>query len=262
MVRGLGIRISDRSRTCPLKQLNLSKTSMSVLAGPRRASQPFCCFSVAGHSRAQNRPRATPRLPAVTVAEVIHRPLREWQEFSGRLPGRGIRWKSIRRVSGFIDRVAFTDGVRVKKGPTFVPDRSRRPFSKRKSSALVAERTRTVFGPRSRQGPTARARRAAESVRTPIFHERSTSGRWRPNLQPRAPWVSIDASLQEARFEIANSRKCARRSTVTYRAPSSPAGNLVDQLPIFLTTLVSDDPVYVYFDADEQTYLRLREGEA
>ena len=29
-----------------------------------------------------------------------------------------------------------------------------------------------------------------------------------------------------------------------------------------LTTLVSDDPVYVYFDADEQTYLKLREGQA
>ena len=33
------------------------------------------------------------------------------------------------------------------------------------------------------------------------------------------------------------------------------AGNLVTSASL-LTTLVSDDPVYVYFDADEQTYLR------
>jgi multidrug efflux system membrane fusion protein len=33
------------------------------------------------------------------------------------------------------------------------------------------------------------------------------------------------------------------------------AGNLVTSASL-MTTLVSDDPVYVYFDADEQTYLR------
>ena len=34
---------------------------------------------------AANLPSSQAALPEVTVAEVIHRPLREWQEFSGRL---------------------------------------------------------------------------------------------------------------------------------------------------------------------------------
>jgi multidrug efflux system membrane fusion protein len=65
---------------------------------------------------------------------------------------------------------------------------------------------------------------------------------------------SIDASLQEARLN---------REFTEVRAPIDghvsraviTAGNLVTSASQ-LTTLVSDDPVYVYFDADEQTYLR------
>ena len=65
---------------------------------------------------------------------------------------------------------------------------------------------------------------------------------------------SIDASLQEARLN---------RGFTEVRAPIDghvsraiiTAGNLVTSASL-LTTLVSDDPVYVYFDADEQTYLR------
>jgi multidrug efflux system membrane fusion protein len=64
---------------------------------------------------------------------------------------------------------------------------------------------------------------------------------------------SIDASLQEARLN---------RGFTEVRAPIDghvsraiiTAGNLVTSANL-LTTLVSDDPVYVYFDADEQTYL-------
>src|SRR6202044_273306 len=65
---------------------------------------------------------------------------------------------------------------------------------------------------------------------------------------------SIDASLQEARLN---------REFTEVRAPIDghvsraiiTAENLVTSASL-LTTLVSDDPVYVYFDADEQTYLR------
>jgi len=42
-------------------------------------------ISSTGHSRAKPQAAAQPALPQVEVAEVIHRPLREWQEFSGRL---------------------------------------------------------------------------------------------------------------------------------------------------------------------------------
>ena len=71
-------------------------------------------FAGLGRSEAKQQP-APPPAPEVTVAEVIHKPLHEWQEFSGRL--QAVNTVEVRpRVSGYIDRVAFEDGARVKKG--------------------------------------------------------------------------------------------------------------------------------------------------
>jgi membrane fusion protein, multidrug efflux system len=231
----------------PLKQLNLSKTSMSVLLG-LAALAAFLLFSVSGHSRAKPQAASNTALPAVTVAEVIHRPLREWQEFSGRL--QAVNSVEIRpRVSGFVDRVAFADGARVKKGQLLFQI-DPRPFQA-EVERLVAERTRSVSDLQLAKANRARAERligahaiSREEYERQVAAEASAQG----------ALGSIDASLQEARLN---------REFTEVRAPIDghvsraiiTAGNLVTSASL-LTTLVSDDPVYVYFDTDEQTYLR------
>lgn len=53
--------------------------------------------------------------PKVSVAAVIQQPINEWDELTGRLEAP----ESVvvrPRVSGYIDRVAFTEGALVKKG--------------------------------------------------------------------------------------------------------------------------------------------------
>jgi multidrug efflux system membrane fusion protein len=231
----------------PLKQLNLSKTSMSVLLG-LAALAAFLLFSVTGHSRAKPQAASNTALPAVTVAEVIHRPLREWQEFSGRL--QAVNTVEIHpRVSGFIDRVAFTDGARVKKGQLLFQI-DPRPFQA-EVERLVAERTRTVSDLDLAKANRARAERliGAHAISREEY-ERQVAA----ESSARGAMGSIDASLQEARLN---------REFTEVRAPIDghvsraiiTAGNLVTSANL-LTTLVSDDPVYVYFDADEQTFLR------
>ena len=231
----------------PLKQLNLSKTSMSVLLG-LAALAAFLLFSLTGHSHAKPQAAANTALPAVTVAEVIHRPLREWQEFSGRL--QAVNTVEIHpRVSGFIDRVAFTDGARVKKGQLLFQI-DPRPFQA-EVERLVAERNRSVSDLELAKANRARAERligahaiSREEYERQVAAEASAQG----------ALGSIDASLQEARLN---------REFTEVRAPIEghvsraiiTAGNLVTSSNL-LTTLVSDDPVYVYFDTDEQTYLR------
>ena len=75
----------------------------------------FALVLGAGRSGAKPQTAQSAPLPEVTVAEIIHQPLREWQEFSGRL--QAVQNVEVRpRVSGFIDRAAFEDGARVKKG--------------------------------------------------------------------------------------------------------------------------------------------------
>ena len=124
----------------PLKQLVFRKNSLPVLLG-LAAFAAFLSLSGVGHSRVKQKPAAQAALPQVTVAEVIHRRLREWQEFSGRL--QAVNTVEIRpRVSGYIDRVAFTDGARVKKGQLLFQI-DPRPFQA-EVERLVAERTRSV----------------------------------------------------------------------------------------------------------------------
>jgi membrane fusion protein, multidrug efflux system len=230
----------------PLNRI-FHKSSFPVLLG-LAAVAVFVLYSSAGHSRAKPQAAAQPTLPQVQVAEVIHRPLREWQEFSGRLQAPNT--VEVRpRVSGYVDRVAFTDGARVKKGQLLFQI-DPRPFQA-EVDRLVAERTRSVSDLELAKANRARAERliSAHAISREEY-ERQVAA----EASAQGSLGSIDALLQEARLN---------REFTEVRAPIEghvsraiiTAGNLVTSASL-MTTLVSDDPVYVYFDADEQTYLR------
>src|SRR6185312_5342161 len=200
-----------------------------------------------GRSEAKSAPHAAPK-PEVTVATVINRPLHEWQEFSGRLEA--VDRVEVRpRVNGYIDRVAFADGARVKKGQLLFQI-DPRPFQA-EVERLVAERTRSVSDLELAKANRARSERliSAHAISREEY-ERQVAA----EASAQGALGSIDASLQEARLN---------REFTEVRAPIDghisraiiTAGNLVTSASL-MTTLVSDDPVYVYFDADEQTYLR------
>jgi multidrug efflux system membrane fusion protein len=223
------------------------RSSLPVLLG-LAAIAAFVLYSSAGHSHAKPQAAAQAAPPQVQVAEVIHRPLREWQEFTGRL--QAVNTVEVRpRVSGYVDRVTFTDGARVKKGQLLFQI-DPRPFQA-EVERLVAERTRSVSDLQLAQANRARAERliSAHAISREEY-ERQVAA----EASAQGALGSIDASLQEARLN---------REFTEVRAPIDghvsraviTAGNLVTSASL-LTTLVSDDPVYVYFDADEQTYLR------
>jgi membrane fusion protein, multidrug efflux system len=233
----------------PLKQLLSRKVYVSALVSLGAvAALLFFAGAGHGHARAKAPAAGAAALPEVTVAAVIHRPLREWQEFSGRL--QAVNTVEIRpRVSGYVDRVAFEDGARVKKGQLLFQI-DPRPFQA-EVDRLVSERSRSLSDLDLAKANRARAERlisahaiSRESYEQLVAAEASAQG----------GLGSIDASLEEARLN---------RGFTEVRAPIDghvsraiiTAGNLVTSASL-LTTLVSDDPVYVYFDADEQTYLR------
>ncbi|MGD0491660.1 MAG: efflux RND transporter periplasmic adaptor subunit [Steroidobacteraceae bacterium] len=219
---------------------------MSVMA--ITAMVAFLVLSGFGHSKPKPPSQSAATAPEITVAQVIHRPLREWQEFSGRL--QAVNTVEVRpRVSGYVDRVAFEDGARVKKGQLLFQI-DPRPFQA-EVDRLLAERSRSLSDLELAQANRARAERliGAHAISREEY-EREVAA----VSSAQGALGSIDASLQEARLN---------REFTEVRAPIDghlsraivTAGNLVTSSSL-LTTLVSDDPVYVYFDADEQTYLR------
>ncbi len=138
----------------PLKQMLFRRVLLSAV-GRRRGRR----LRVASRAPDRAAPRAKPQaaaLPEVTVAEVIHRPLREWQEFSGRL--QAVNTVEIRpRVSGYIDRVAFEDGARVTKGQLLFQI-DPRPFQA-EVDRLLAERSRSLSDLELAKANRARAER-------------------------------------------------------------------------------------------------------
>jgi membrane fusion protein, multidrug efflux system len=231
----------------PLNYMVSRKISVTVLAA-LAALIALLLFSAVSHSRGAPPPSASVALPEVTVAEVIHRPLREWQEFTGRL--QAVNAVEIRaRVSGYVDRVGFVDGAQVRKGQLLFQI-DPRPF-RSEVDRLVAERSRSRSDLELARANRARAERliSAHAISREDYERLEAAA-----TSAEGALGSIDASLQEARLNLAFTEVRAPIDGHVSRAIIT-AGNLVTSASV-LTTVVSDNPVYVYFDADEQSYLR------
>lgn len=206
-----------------------------------------------GHSAANGPPAAAPA-PAVTVAGVIAKPLRDWEEFSGRL--QAVDSVEIRpRVAGFIDSVQFTEGARVKKGQLLFRI-DPRPFQA-EVNRLSAELRRTRSQSALAASNHDRGKRlvAQHMISQQDFDQLATA----------ASTTSDDigaaaAALETARLNLEFTEVRSPIDGRVSRALITP-GNLVSNTSI-LTTVVSDDPVYAYFDADEQTYLKFSSHKA
>src|SRR6185503_9885717 len=149
----------------------------------------------------------------------------DWDEFTGHFEA--VNAVEVRpRVGGFVQRVAFTEGATVHQGDVlFVIDQ--RPYQadvSRAEAVLAQARTRNQLA-------ALEVERAKKLV--------STQAISREELDARTSGQAEGEAL-------------IRRAEIT-------PGNLVQAgapSPTLLTTIVSLDPIYVYFDTDEQAYLK------
>jgi multidrug efflux system membrane fusion protein len=191
---------------------------------------------------------AAPPPPAVTVAAVVAKPLRDWEEFTGRLEA--VESVEVRpRVNGFIDSVQFAEGSRVRKGQLLFRI-DPRPFQaevNRLAAALKQARSQAKLADSNHE----RGKRlvAQHMISQQEFDQLSTLA------STGADGIgAAAAALEAARLNLEFTEV---RSPIDGRVSRAliTAGNLATGDSV-LTTVVSDNPVYAYFDADEQTYLR------
>ncbi len=193
-----------------------------------------------------------PPPPDVTVAGVLSRPVQAWDEFNGRV--RAVPTVELRpRVSGYIDRVAYKEGNEVQPGDLlFVIDP--RPY-------------RHAF--LSAQAQLERARAAANLARSRMEHAQALftaqamsreefTGRQTELSRTAAEVNAAEAAVATARLNLGFTEV---RAPIAGRAGRAylTAGNLAQADQSILTTLVSQDPMYVYFDCDEHSFLRYKE---
>jgi membrane fusion protein, multidrug efflux system len=190
---------------------------------------------------------SAPPAPAVTVAEVLHQPLRDWSEFTGRLEA--IQSVEVRpRVSGYIDRVEFQEGARVKKDEILFRI-DPRPF-RAEADRQLAARNRALSQLQLAKANHVRAQR--------LIGENAISREEFERLSSDENVAASDVAAATAALEAAklNLEFTEVRSPIDGRVSRAliTQGNLVGSDSL-LTTIVSDDPIYASFDADEQTFL-------
>ncbi|HWM68246.1 MAG TPA: efflux RND transporter periplasmic adaptor subunit [Steroidobacteraceae bacterium] len=187
--------------------------------------------------------------PQVTVAQVISKPVTEFDEFTGRFEA--IDRVEIRpRVTGYISSVNFTEGSEVQKGDVlFVIDQ--RPYAAELKHAQA----------QLAQAKSALALAKSEKARaTNLLAQHAIS-------QEEYDTRSSGDEQAEANVQLAESALDTAALNMTYTKVTSPIngrvsranitlGNLVNTGQTLLTTVVSLDPIYVRFDGDEQAYLR------
>jgi multidrug efflux system membrane fusion protein len=193
-----------------------------------------------------------PPPPAVTVAPVLARDINEWDEFTGRL--QAVDEVEIRpRVSGYIKRVTFPEGKEVRKGEVLF-EIDARPYQAdlaRAEAQLEQARTASELAAREVQ-------RAQRLVSVKAISQEEFDSRTSAQANGLASVRAAEAAVQTARLNLGWTQV---RSPIAGRVSNAQvtAGNLVQAGPptaTLLTTVVSLDPIYAYFEGDEQTYLK------
>jgi len=193
-----------------------------------------------------------PAPPEVSVAEVVCKQIGDSDEFTGRLEA--VNAVEVRpRVSGYLQSVHFKEGAIVRQG-NLLFQIDARPFQ--------AEVDR-LKGDLS-QAKAQRSRAQSDFERAERLHNNDGMSaeeydrRAAVRNEAEARIASTEAALRGAELNLEFTRVTAPITGRVGRAEITE-GNLVEggagQIKP-LTTLVSLDPIYVYFDVDEQTYLK------
>jgi RND family efflux transporter MFP subunit len=193
-----------------------------------------------------------PPPPQVSVAEVLQKKVKDWDEFTGRF--QAVETVEIRpRVSGYIDKVAFKEGTLVKSGDLlFVIDP--RPYQadydraaadlKRYKTALDLARIESVRVQRLRESGAVSQEELDERTSTVAQAEANVAG--------------AQAAVEAAQLNLTFTRVTSPINGRVSRAEVT-RGNLVtggNNGGTLLSSVVSIDPIYLYFDSDELAYLR------
>ena len=194
--------------------------------------------------------------PEVSVSQPLEEPIQEALEFTGRTSA--VESVEVRaRVTGYITKVAFTDGALVNTGDLlFEIDPREYQAAVLRAEGQVA-RLRAQLARAESEVARNKALRpsGAASMRElerAVAEKGSAEGELKATL----------GQLELAQLDLEFTRVTAPVAGRAGRAEITQ-GNLVvvgaSGGPL-LTTVVSLDPMYVYFDADERSLLRLRKG--
>jgi RND family efflux transporter MFP subunit len=193
--------------------------------------------------------------PVVVVNQPLEREVMEWDEYQARLDA--VEMVEIRaRVTGYLQSVNFKDGAEIQKGDLlFVIDP--RPYQADADRA-AAELNQAESRLELAKNEQARAERLLKSK---AISEEEADTRSKARREAEAALQSARASVETAKLNLEYTRITAPISGRIGRRLVTE-GNLVNGslgVSSLLATIVSLDPIYAYFDADESSILKYQQ---
>lgn len=190
-----------------------------------------------------------PTPPEVDVAEVLVEPITLWESFTGRIASpETVEMRP--RVSGYINQVAFEEGELVSAGDVLFQI-DPRPYQARKQAALaelaLANSQLTLA--------TGEADRARKLMEGRAISREEYDQRHAALMSARARVQAAQAALESAELDLKYTQVTAPINGRAGRAVVTQ-GNLANADQTLLTTVVSVDPVHVYFEVNEKSALR------
>ncbi|OYY11534.1 MAG: efflux transporter periplasmic adaptor subunit [Rhizobiales bacterium 35-68-8] len=210
---------------------------------------------LAACGQGQQQQQAAPPPPVVTVAKPQSIPVTEYDEYVGRF--QAINRVSVNaRVSGYLDKISFTDGQMVKEGDLlFTLDQ--RPYKIALQQA-EANLTQAKANLEFTSADLDRAKTLLEDRNSTAISRQTFDQRTQSQKTSAATVQAQEAAVAQAKLDL---QFTELRAAVTGRIGDRrvSVGNYVQGgsgSPTLLAIIVSTDPIYFEFSFDEASLLR------
>ena len=194
-------------------------------------------------------------VPTVSVSKPQVRPVIEWDEYTGRFDA--TESVEIRtRVSGFLVEIHFKDGQQVTKGDRLYTLDSR-PFDR----ALDQARAELAQASTKVESTSLDVERGRPLVDRKVMSEKVFDDRANALREAQAAVKTSEAKVKTAELDVSSTVISAPFSGRISRS-NVPVGAWVSAGAVanstLLTTVVTEDPIHLYFDVNENNWIKYR----
>jgi membrane fusion protein (multidrug efflux system) len=224
---------------------SVSATAASLLLGPVLA----VVLLASQHATAQPMPSGPPPVGVVTLER---QPMTDSYEFNGRIQAIN-SVNIVARVTAFLEQQPFAEGTDVKKGDLLYT-LERAPFQ----AAVDMQKAAVAQAEAQLENANISLWRAQQLVKTNSVSQQSADTALATQRTAAAQLKSAQAQLETAQLNL---NYTEIRSPIDGRIgrTSVTVGNVVGPTSGILTTVVSQDPMYVLFSVPTRRAIELRE---
>jgi membrane fusion protein (multidrug efflux system) len=216
---------------------------------PSRAAALLLAVALAPATLAQQAPQAP---PAVGVVAAERRPVTDQTELNGRIQAID-RVDVVARVNGFLERRFFDEGSTVKKGDLLYRI-EQAPYQ----ADLEAKRAAVAQAEAQLTNANIQLRRAEELLKSPAGSQARYDDALAAQLSAAAQLKSAQAAERQSQINLDYTEIRSPIDGRIGRTAVTP-GNVVGPGTGTLTTIVSQDPMYVVFPIPVPRGIELRE---